>query len=121
MPVEPGPRTPGIAGPPIELLVIDGCPNAAPAASLLREVLTELGHPDLDVPVEVIADPERAQARGFIGSPTVLVAGADPFGVHGAPTAVACRVFRTPSGRLAGLPDRAELTAAIAAHLARPA
>lgn len=121
MPAEPGQRTPGAARPSIELLVIGGCPNAAPAATLLREVLTELGHPDLDVLVEVITDPRRADARGFIGSPTVLVAGVDPFDVPGAPTAVACRVFRTPSGGLAGLPDRAELTAAIAAHLAETA
>lgn len=105
------------APPALELLVIAGCPNVEPAARLLREVLTEVGLADLDIPVEVITDQAGAQARGFVGSPTVLVAGVDPFAVPGAPPALACRVFRTPDGRLTGLPDRTALKAAITAHL----
>lgn len=104
--------------PAIELLVIEDCPNAGPTARLVHEILASLGRGDVDVPVEVIRDRERAEQRSFIGSPTVLVGGVDPFGVPGAPAAVACRVFRTPDGRLARLPDRAALTTAIAAYLA---
>ncbi len=105
--------------PAVELLVIDGCPNAEAAARLLHEILAGLGHGDLDVPVEVIHDQAGAERRSFIGSPTVLVGGDDPFAVVGAPPAVACRMFRTPSGGRTGLPDRAGLTAAIQQHLDR--
>lgn len=105
------------APPAVDLLVIAGCPNVEPAARLLREVMTEVGLADLDIPVEVITDRAGAKARGFVGSPTVLVAGVEPFAVPDAPPALACRVFRTPDGRLAGLPDRAALKAAITAHL----
>ncbi len=102
---------------PWELLVIEDCPHATPAASLLAEVLSEEGCGDRAARVEIIESQEDAQARGFIGSPSFFFDGVDLFAVPGATAAVACRTYATPSG-LTGLPDRATLTAAVHARLA---
>lgn len=102
----------------VELLVIPECPHAEPAHLLVREVLAELGLGDLPVPIRVISDQDDADRSGFVGSPTVLVGGVDPFAVPGTPAAVACRVYATPNG-LSGLPDRAGLLDAISAHVGR--
>ncbi len=98
-----------------ELLVVADCPNAAPAAELFADVLAHEGLGHLDVRVEVVGDQERAEARGFLGSPSFLIDDVDLFAVPGAPAAVACRVYRT-GARLSGLPDRAALAAAVRAR-----
>lgn len=54
----------------------------------------------------------EAEELGFIGSPTVLVDGRDPFARGGEPVAMACRVFRTPDG-LAGSPTVEQLVEAL--------
>jgi hypothetical protein len=95
----------------LRLLVIEDCPNALPAADLVAGVLDELGSGAV-VPVEVVRDQESAERLGFLGSPTLLVDGVDPFRVDGGVPAVACRVYATPSG-LAGLPDREALRAVL--------
>jgi hypothetical protein len=95
----------------LRLLVIEGCPNVQPAAHLVSDVLGELGF-SAEVPVEVVRDQESAERLGFVGSPTLLVDGVDPFQVDGGVPAVACRVYATPSG-LAGLPDRDALRAVL--------
>jgi hypothetical protein len=41
---------------------------------------------------------DQAEALGFIGSPTVLVDGRDPFARGDEPAALACRVFTTSDG-----------------------
>ena len=95
----------------IELLVVPECPNERTAYDLVSATLAELR---ISAPVTrtVIADEEDARARGFTGSPTVLVDGEDPFALAGAPVAVACRVYRTPEG-LAGVPPREQLREAL--------
>jgi hypothetical protein len=50
--------------------------------------------------VETAEDAERLR---FIGSPTILVDGRDPFAGVAAPFGLTCRVYRTPEG-LAGSP-----------------
>jgi type IV secretory pathway TraG/TraD family ATPase VirD4 len=56
--------------------------------------------------------PEDAERLGFIGSPTVLVDGSDPFATPGAPIGLACRVYVTPEG-LAGSPTLDQLMEAL--------
>lgn len=46
---------------------------------------------------------EDAEWLGFVGSPTVLVNGIDPFARDGSPEGLACRVDMAPEG-LAGSP-----------------
>ncbi|PKQ14681.1 MAG: hypothetical protein CVT68_10630 [Actinobacteria bacterium HGW-Actinobacteria-8] len=100
----------------IAVLAIPDCPHAVAAAHLLADILAEQGYGHLTVTVEVIEDQEHAEACGFIGSPSFFFDGIDLFAVPGAPTAVACRTYITPSG-LAGLPDHTTLGRAVRARL----
>jgi hypothetical protein len=62
----------------------------------------------------VIASQEQAQERGFVGSPTILINGVDPFGVAGQSPAYACRVYATPAG-LSGVPPLGDIISALTA------
>ena len=45
--------------------------------------------------VETLDDAERLE---FIGSPTVLIDGVDPWNVGGGPTGLSCRIYHTEDG-----------------------
>ena len=86
----------------------DGCPNWHEAEALLNEALAIVGLEDVKVErhqVETVNDAVRA---GFIGSPTILIDGMDPFAVDGAQPGLACRVYSTPVG-LRGSPTLEQL------------
>lgn len=88
----------------VELLVVPDCPNERPAREALRAAAT-LGGVDVPpVTVTVIESAEQARDRGFIGSPTFLIDGKDPFPVPDAPTGMTCRLYATAKG-LMGVPD----------------
>lgn len=95
----------------IELLVVPDCPNEGPARHLTLAVLSELGIA-ARVSTTVIATEHEARARGFTGSPTILINGRDPFGHQGASVGVACRVYSTPAGP-AGVPPHDDLRDAV--------
>jgi hypothetical protein len=48
----------------------------------------------------------------FVGSPTILINGVDPFGVAGQSPAYACRVYATPAG-LSGVPPLDDVISAL--------
>lgn len=85
------------------LRFFDGCPNWQTTEGRLREALDRTGHADVRVDHEQVDTSEDAERLGFIGSPTVLVDGSDPFAQPGAPVGLACRVYITPEG-VAGSP-----------------
>jgi hypothetical protein len=104
-----------MTAPPVELLYWDGCPSHPEALADLRAALAELGRGDLEVAVRRIDDDAAAEAEGFIGSPTIRVAGADAFPpAHDEPPGLACRVYRLADGRFSPTPDPGELRAALA-------
>jgi hypothetical protein len=96
----------------VELLVVLGCPHEQAAAALLRTTLDGMGPADIEVRTTVIAAPEQAEQRGFVGSPTILINGVDPFAQAGSPPALACRVYRGPAGPT-GVPPSGELSRAL--------
>lgn len=96
----------------VELLVVRDCPNEALAVAMLRAALDEMGLSGIGIVTTVIETSQAAERRGFIGSPTFLINGIDPFGEPGQPSALACRVYPHPSG-LTGLPDLSELRQAL--------
>jgi hypothetical protein len=100
----------------VELLVVPGCPNEAPAAALLRTALADVGFARTPITTTVIDTPSQAARRRFIGSPTILIDGDDPFAESGQPAAVACRTYRNTTGP-AGIPDLPQLRQAAAANL----
>lgn len=63
---------------------------------------------------ELINTYEAAVARGFRGSPTVLIDGVDAFADMDAPFGLTCRVYRTEDG-YAGSPSMPQLRQAIGA------
>lgn len=96
----------------VDLLVVPDCPNEAVAIEALHEASQLAGLTSLAVTVTVVATDEQAQRRGFIGSPTFLLNGADPFAVTGGPTGVSCRLYPTAGGPSA-VPEVAALRDAL--------
>ncbi len=60
----------------VEILFFAGCPNHAPTVQLAREVLSELGL-DAEIREIPVETSEDAEARRFVGSPSVRVNGKD--------------------------------------------
>lgn len=90
---------------------VRGCPNWQVTYDRLVQLADELG---VEVTTERMDSPEAAEARGFRGSPTVLVDGRDPFGGADAPVGLTCRLYATPAG-LAGTPTPEQLRAILVA------
>ena len=93
----------------VTLRYFDGCPNWQVAEARVRQVLDATGRADVVVNHERVETPEDAERLGFVGSPTLLIDGRDPFAMPGAPVGLACRVYSTPDG-LAGSPTVEQLT-----------
>ena len=72
--------------------------TASVALSVLRLAFDRVDLAALSVRTTVIASQVQAQERGFVGSPTILINGVDPFGVARQSPAYACRVYATPAG-----------------------
>jgi hypothetical protein len=98
----------------VELLVVPNCPNESVALSVLRLAFDRVGLAAPSVRTTVIASQEQAQARGFVGSPTIFINGVDPFGAAGQSPAYACRVYATPAG-LSGVPPLGDVISALTA------
>lgn len=97
----------------ITLQYFDECPNWELANERVTSALSRLGmRATDDVTYEVVDTPEKAEAVGFRGSPTILVNGVDPFADPADPIGLCCRLFATPSG-LAGSPTVDQLMHAI--------
>jgi hypothetical protein len=69
------------------------CPNVEPVMERLRAALRQV---EVDPVIEhqLVRDEAEAQRLGFVGSPTILVDGRDPFAQPGASPALACRIYR---------------------------
>lgn len=113
----PGPANPQaqgiLAGVDLELLVVPDCPHESGALSQLHLAAERLGLETPPVRTTVIGSHAEAVERDFVGSPTILVDGKDPFASPGQAPAVACRVYATPTG-LSGVPPLDVLVAALA-------
>ena len=92
----------------VRLLYFDGCPNWVVAEERLRSALAEVDHGDEPILRVRVETTEHAERLDFIGSPTILIDGTDPFASGTEQPALACRVFTTPDGR-DGSPTVAQL------------
>jgi hypothetical protein len=88
----------------VELLVVPECPHEVAAHELLRTALDDVGLRRVPITTTVVDTQELAEDRAFIGSPTILVNGQDPFPTLAHPAGLACRVYDSASGP-SGLPD----------------
>lgn len=83
----------------ITLRYFDGCPNWMIADQHIRDALRQTGlTASVTVTYEKVETPEDAERLEFIGSPTVLVDGVDPWNVGGGPTGLTCRIYHTADG-----------------------
>ena len=95
----------------IELLVVQDCPNEAAAADLITTAVADT-RVQATVTRTIIASQDQAHQRGFVGSPTILLNGSDPFAGPDAPAALSCRLYPTPDGPR-GVPALRELRQAL--------
>lgn len=95
----------------IELLVVPGCPNEAAAAELITTAVADAGV-QATVSRTVIVSEAQALQRGFVGSPTILLDGSDPFALPDAPAVLACRLYPTSDG-VRGVPPLRDLRRAL--------
>ena len=80
----------------IDLIYLDGCPNADAARSNLRVALERRAAAEGWREWELSSDETPEGLRGY-GSPTVLVDGRDVAGDEGGAAAMACRAEGAPS------------------------
>lgn len=101
----------------LSVLVIPDCPNASAAIELAAELVRDL---DLtaDLELVIVETEDEAVKCGFVGSPSFYVNGADVLPAAGGSPGMACRVYPTPEGRMAGLPTRHALAEALVWALA---
>jgi len=97
----------------VELLWWKGCPSTPEAIALVREELSALGlDPDTLRITEIHTD-DQAERERFVGSPTIRVDGHDVQAPDGEPVGLNCRVYRWRDGRVAPLPERADVREAL--------
>ncbi len=70
----------------VRLLYFERCPHWQTLHGRLREALRAVGMADVEPILERVETAEDAERLRFIGSPTILVDGRDPFAVLDAPT-----------------------------------
>jgi len=90
-------ETPASNGLVIEVLVSEGCPHAQPAMELAQRVAARLAPAAAIISTEVNTL-EEANARGFVGSPSLRVNGEDVEGRVSTEGMLACRVYEGGSG-----------------------
>ena len=89
----------------VEVLVVEGCPNAEPAVQLVRDAAAEAGI-DPEIAIVCINDLEAARTLRFLGSPSIRVDGADvEYGFDQRAASLGCRIYQGDSGP-SGVPDR---------------
>ncbi len=95
----------------ITLLHVADCPNLELARERLGVAVAGLGVA-ATITDRLVTDAAEAARRGFAGSPTILVDGADPFVAPDLSPSLACRLYPTRDG-LQGAPTVEELVEAL--------
>jgi hypothetical protein len=99
--------------PRVELLFWEGCPSHPQALAQLREAMQELGLDAEAIEVRHVDTDERAEAEGFVGSPTIRIDGVDVQEPGDEPTALTCRIYHRRDGRISAVPDPADVRDAL--------
>jgi hypothetical protein len=98
----------------ITIRYFNGCPHWEVARDRVEEAIRLSERDDVTVESEPIETPEAAEQAHFIGSPTLLIDGRDPFDAAGGESyGLSCRRYRTEVG-MEGSPSISQLMAVIA-------
>jgi hypothetical protein len=96
----------------VDVLVVPDCPQAETTTHVVRRTLDELGLTDVRVTTTVVTSQAQAEKLGFVGSPTVMIDGRDPFADPARSPGLACRLYRDETA-LTGTPPAARLRRAL--------
>ena len=100
--------------PLVELLWCEGCPSVERALDELRAALVDVGLGDARVRLRQITTDAHAREEGFVGSPTIRVAGAEIVAIaDNECAALTCRLYRRRDGRFSPTPDPEDLRDAL--------
>ncbi|GGC57413.1 hypothetical protein IEU95_07490 [Hoyosella rhizosphaerae] len=106
----------------VEILLVTECPNADVARSNVDAALAllepKIPGGTIAVHTTMVRNHEEAQERDFVGSPTFLIDGVDPFGAANQQPGLSCRIYQY-EGKITAVPTPAMLADAIAARLAQ--
>ena len=94
----------------VTIRYVEGCPHWQVADERVHAALARSGHTTADVVHELVDTHENAVRLGFVGSPTILIDGVDPFATADAARGLACRVYPTTAGPV-GCPSVEQLVA----------
>ena len=97
----------------VVLRYFDGCPNWETARERLEEALHTIGV-STEVRLEQVTSQEQAERLRFVGSPTILVDGRDPFPAGDEGFGLTCRVYWSDAGA-SGSPTVGQLVEALSA------
>jgi hypothetical protein len=97
----------------VTIQYFDGCPHWQLADERIRNVIEGMSTDDVSLEYQLIDSPEKADRVGFLGSPTILVDGRDPFATGTEQVGMTCRVFRTDQG-VQGAPTESQLRGILA-------
>jgi hypothetical protein len=98
----------------VELLWWEGCPSTERALRELREALRDVGLEGVEVRTRRVDTDEQAHEASFIGSPTILIDGADLVpAADDEPIGLSCRVYRRRDGAISPTPDPHDLRDAL--------
>jgi hypothetical protein len=92
--------------PDVELLWWAGCPSTDRAEAELEQAIRDVGLSGVSVRRTEITTDDDARARGFVGSPTILIDGVDVASSGPEePVGLSCRVYQTRDSRISPTPD----------------
>ncbi len=97
----------------VTIQYFDGCPHWQLADERVRNVIEGMSNDEVSLEYQLIDSPETADRVGFLGSPTILVDGRDPFATGLEQVGMTCRVFRTEHG-VQGAPTESQLRGVLA-------
>ena len=98
----------------VQLLYFSGCPHWTVLEKRLREALELLDDPSTIEYLQVESQGEAERLR-FVGSPSLLLNGTDPFPSSTSAIGLSCRVYSTPDGP-SGSPALEQLVGALTAE-----
>lgn len=96
----------------ITVRYFEGCPNWQVAVQRIQDAAT--GRDDVILDYDLVETPEHAERLDFVGSPTILINGADPFSEPRRPVGLTCRIYQTATGPT-GSPTLAQIAQALEA------
>lgn len=99
----------------IQVLIqyVEGCPHYSEMFEMVASIL-DTGKSSGVLKTALVSSVDQAEELGFVGSPTLLIDGVDPFADQPSRVGLACRIYGSGKNR-SGVPPKAEMEAVLLA------